>query len=107
MMKKNRYKYLLFTGLLFTDLAISGQNPIKIVFDPVASNEVTGFLANGTNNLPLKKSIPIVSYEVCRKNDLSHKEFFSTSASGNNAAKIELSIKPEDGYHPGYKAVLT
>ncbi|MCK9412977.1 MAG: hypothetical protein M0Q53_11795 [Prolixibacteraceae bacterium] len=61
MMKKNRYKYLLFTGLLFAELATSGQNLNKIVFDLSASIEVTGFVANMSTNLHLKQSIPIVS----------------------------------------------
>ena len=107
MMKTVMFKYILFTGLLLTDLAVSGQNLNKIVFDPSASNEVTGFVANESTKLLLKQSIPIVSYEICRKNDLLHKELCVTSPTGKSSSKILVTVKQEEGYRPGYKAVLT
>ncbi|MCK9412978.1 MAG: formylglycine-generating enzyme family protein [Prolixibacteraceae bacterium] len=41
------------------------------------------------------------------KNDLLHKELFTSSAAGKNTGKIQVSLTQEEGYHPGYKAVLT
>lgn len=89
---------------------VKGQNLSEILLDRHSQIEVTGVKFQSGRNVQLNKPLPLFSYEVCRKNDPSHKEFNTTSRnanSGNGSKKMEISVEEVAGYPVGYKAIIT
>jgi len=71
---------------------------------------ISGFQAPGGWSATFKKPQPLLSYEVCPKNDLAHKRLFTTESPTNGVAigsGFEVSVEEIKGYHPGCKAVIT
>jgi iron(II)-dependent oxidoreductase len=103
-MTKYLRRLFVFFSFLISAMAVSGQNPGKLMLDPMRKSEVIGFETGSTLSVILKKNLPIVSFEICKKNDLEHKEFFTSSQSDG---KMEIDIEVEDGYQFGYKSVIS
>jgi formylglycine-generating enzyme required for sulfatase activity len=72
--------------------------------------EVSGFKSGGGNTVSFPKPVPLISYEICQKNDLSNKKFYTTgepSGIGHAFSGFEVSALETDDYKPGCKAVIT
>jgi hypothetical protein len=95
---------------LIVAIAASGQGGLTLALKRPSLPEICAILKGNGDTIVPDHPIPLVSWEVCAINDLTHKKtFFSSNQSGqqNESIGIQVSVEPENGYKPGYKAVLT
>ena len=68
--------------------------------------EVIGFVCNSGLPIVFQHPFPLVSFEVCKKNDLSNKLFCRSTDTGSDQ-KMTLSIEQDEKFEFGCKADLT
>ena len=110
MVKKICVKCVVFFCFMLMALVANGQNSVKILTRDIFHKEVTGFQIKSGEIVGLDHSFPIVSFEICPKNDLQHKEFFLTSTIpgiSKSNQRVEVTIREVEGYSVGYKAEIT
>ncbi len=86
-----------------------GQNPSEIFLEKSKGLEVAGFVTDAGVRVFFKQPMPLVSYEICRKNDLPHLEQRSTSRKDNGAVfnpEIEVLATEDENCKIGYKAIV-
>lgn len=93
----------LATFLLFifglAPMISEGQNLSGIFLEKSKGLEVAGFATDAGVRVFFKQPVPLVSYEICRKNDLQHLELRTTSRNDNGAVfhpEIEVLATEED-----------
>lgn len=72
--------------------------------------EVNGITSFSGRAVAFPNLLPLVSYEVCYRNDLANKRFYTTgvfSIEGPKSSGLEVSVQELADYKPGYKAVIT
>jgi len=91
-------------SLIGSDL--NGQ-PLRVVFSARGlPAEVKGFTGNSGLQLMLKHPLPLVSFEICNKNNLSKRVFCLSSDDGPDQ-KMALSVQLDEKFGFGFKADLT
>lgn len=95
---------ILLVGLL--SLRVEGQGRGRILFDQANPLEVIGLTDQSGAVVKLRQPVPLLSYEVCPRDGLSRKEFFTTSP-GKNKAKLAVEVQQAEGYPVGVKAIIT
>ncbi|MEI7829652.1 MAG: formylglycine-generating enzyme family protein [Prolixibacteraceae bacterium] len=109
-MHQNALKFTVLLGLTLFSLSLAGQSLKSVIFDKDSSCLVTGFTTNSSRGMFLKPTIPLVSYEICKKNGLADKEFFTSAQSAGKAnlpSKIKVSVKVDGEYKFGCKAIIS
>lgn len=72
--------------------------------------EVDGIKSFPDRTIAFANALPLVSYEVCHRNDLANKRFYTTglpSIVGPKSSGLEVSVQEIADFNPGYKAVIT
>ncbi|MEI6274380.1 MAG: formylglycine-generating enzyme family protein [Prolixibacteraceae bacterium] len=96
--------------LIFLNFGVTAQNHIQLIAGKLSKTEISGLVDGSGIPILLKHPMPLISYEICPKNDLQHKEIFTThDGPGSNAtnSKMEVSVEETEGFSPGYKALIT
>ena len=109
-MRKYFAALCLTTFFIVTNYGVRAQSALKMISTTVSAPEVTGIMDYSGSEILFQAQWPLVSYEICRKNDLPHLESCNTaglSSKKSNGGKMEVSFDELNGYIPGYKAVIT
>ena len=100
----------LFIILSLTQFHAQSQG-LKMIFQQDGSQiEVKGIKSEVGRSVTIPMALPLISYEVCPRNDLANKKFYTTALPSGVEPKssgLEISVQEITDYKPGYKAVVT
>ncbi|MEI7421420.1 MAG: SUMF1/EgtB/PvdO family nonheme iron enzyme [Prolixibacteraceae bacterium] len=109
-MKVMYVRLSLFILLSLAQFHAQGQN-LKMIFQQDGSQiAVKGMKSEEGGSVTFPKVLPLISYEVCPRNDLANKKFYTTALPSGVEPKssvLEISVQEITDYKPGYKAVVT
>ena len=99
---------IVLTGMIFK---VSGQNTELRLSPQPSFIELCGFQLSGNGAVALSgKPVPLLSCEVCRKNDPAHKKMFTVAfdlSEVGNSSGFDISMEEIKGYKFGSKAIVT
>jgi gamma-glutamyl hercynylcysteine S-oxide synthase len=109
-MKKDILAALFLSSLLLVSAGASGQLK-HIILSDTRGLTIERLTAENGKEVILPHKLPLLSYDICLKNDLKNKTTYTTGASrvinSESDGIIRVSWLQEEGYNPGVKGTIT